>query len=445
MSEQAESWEGEIINSASPKGSSGGLAPEPQSGYWLCACVALLLSQPKHPAFGRSHVARERQPSNKLHDAAQHTAMSTSRDDLTRHRHVTPPSIFKGQPLTPPLTVEKLYTEAPRIIALFRQIQAGRATAGEPLKEFQLVQGEYEQIERTLLQDNVLSGHVRDKIRYDYDEDQYKLAIRMPTAVHELFLKGVEDGIQSQLRALCDGSDKKARFAQKIQPAGSTEIRFAPIDSSSKSKYEPDASFWHDDAQYPGVIIEVAYSQKKARLRRLADNYLLDSDANVRVVIGLDIAYSNESRKATLSVWRPQLFDTVDGPELRAEEVVSGEAFRDDGGNPVEHRGLRLRLSDFTCKELAREQLGDEDAEIWISGTQLCRYVERAESKVQRALRKDTLPKEVKKRKRSTTPSENIRDCDEANYVKEEESAAKRIAFRDSDYEDRSSTKSLSE
>lgn len=147
----------------------------------------------------------------------------------------------------------------------------------------------------------------------------------MPTAVHELFLKGVEDGIQSQLKALCDGSDKKARFAQKIQPAGSTEIRFAPIDTSSKSKYEPDASFWHDDAQYPGVIIEVAYSQKKARLRRLADNYLLDSDANVRVVIGLDIAYSNESRKATLSVWRPQLFDTADGPELRAEEVVSDE------------------------------------------------------------------------------------------------------------------------
>ncbi|KAF2844319.1 hypothetical protein T440DRAFT_523590 [Plenodomus tracheiphilus IPT5] len=138
-----------------------------------------------------------------------------------------------------------------------------------------------------------------------------------------------------------------------------TTTRFDASALCSKSKYEPDASFRHEDAQYPGVIIEVAYSQKKTRLGRLAENYLLDSDANVRVVVGLDIAYSKKSRKATLSVWRPQLFDTPDGPELRAVVVVVDEAFRNDEENPVNHPGIQLRLSDFTSEGLAREEIRD--------------------------------------------------------------------------------------
>ena len=85
------------------------------------------------------------------------------------------------------------------------------------------------------------------------------------------------------------------------------------------------ASFGHDDAQYPGVIIEVAYSQKKKHLGRLVENYLLDSDASVRVVVGLDIEYGKESRKATLSIWRPRLFETADGLELRAVEEAVDE------------------------------------------------------------------------------------------------------------------------
>jgi hypothetical protein len=42
---------------------------------------------------------------------------------------------------------------------------------------------------------------------------------------------------------------------------------------------------YHLRAQYPGIVIEVAYSQKKKRLRRLAEDYLLDSDVIVQVVV----------------------------------------------------------------------------------------------------------------------------------------------------------------
>ena len=146
---------------------------------------------------------------------------------------------------------------------------------------------------------------------YDYDAAHNQLLVRMPTAIHELFIARIEDAIHSQLKLIGEESSRAASFAKKIRPARSTEIRF-PIEDcelSRRSKYEPDASFWHEDAEYPGVIFEVAYSQKKKQLVRLAENYLLDSDANVQAVIGLDIEYGKKgSRKATFSVWRTCVF-----------------------------------------------------------------------------------------------------------------------------------------
>lgn len=150
----------------------------------------------------------------------------------------------------------------------------------------------------------------------------------MPTGVHELFIDGVEDAIRSQLKTIRSGGDKAAFFAQKVRPARSTEIYF-PVDNAlpgTRLKYELDASFWHKDARYPGVIIEVAYSQKRKRLARLAEDYLLDSNASVQVVVGLDIEYGKKgSRKATLSVWRTYVVITAEGNELRVVQEVADE------------------------------------------------------------------------------------------------------------------------
>lgn len=91
--------------------------------------------------------------------------MFISQVDGTKHHHVTPPSSIINQPLTPPLTDKKSFAEAVRVIALFRQIQAGTHTNQDPWIEFQLTQGEYGQIENTLRQDGALWGFVEDKIR----------------------------------------------------------------------------------------------------------------------------------------------------------------------------------------------------------------------------------------------------------------------------------------
>lgn len=151
----------------------------------------------------------------------------------------------------------------------------------------------------------------------------------MPKSVHELFLASVDSAIESELKLIRDGSDKAALFAQNVRQARSSEI-FFPVDDappSTRSKHEPDASFWHKDALYPGVIVEVSYSHKtNPKIARLAEGYLLDSDASVQVVVGLDIEYGKKrSRKATLSVWRTRTYDTVDGKELRVFQEVADE------------------------------------------------------------------------------------------------------------------------
>lgn len=80
-------------------------------------------------------------------------------------QHVTPPSSFTQQPLTPPPTDEKPSAEAHRVITLFRHFQAGRDTGGDTWAEFQLATEEFDQLQSTLKQDSVLSGFVKDKIR----------------------------------------------------------------------------------------------------------------------------------------------------------------------------------------------------------------------------------------------------------------------------------------
>lgn len=362
--------------------------------------------------------------------------MSATTENTAHLQQVTPPSSFIRDPLTPPLTNEKRFPGALRVLALFRQIKAGRHADELTWASFQLVPGEYEEIERVLKLDEDLGGFVDDKIHYDYDEERHRVFVRMPTETHEHFLEQVKDAIWSQVKALRDGTGKAAQFAKNVRSGGSSRIKYS---DSGKSKNEPDAIYVHREADYPGVIIEVAYTEKKKDLRRLAHKYILDSDANVQVVVGLDVEYGQKSsRKATLSIWRPQIFDTAEGPELRAVEEALDEAFRDANGNPTHHLGLRLRLSDFAHQDIVHNEMGNEDSEISISGAQLFEYLSEAEKRTQQYRPQGTkpLPPGVKKRQRSETPPEELASEDEAKFAEQEERAAKRAARDDNNYVD---------
>jgi hypothetical protein len=91
--------------------------------------------------------------------------MSIFQAAVMKHQNVTPPPSFTDHPLTPPSTAKKPFAEAHRVVALFKQIRAGTNAERDARTEFQLADGEYDQIESTLQQDDVLSGYVDEKIR----------------------------------------------------------------------------------------------------------------------------------------------------------------------------------------------------------------------------------------------------------------------------------------
>jgi hypothetical protein len=116
---------------------------------------------------------------------------------------------------------------------------------------------------------------------------------------------------------------------------------------------------------------------------------------------------------------------------------ISSQAFRDDQGNPTNHPGLRLQLSDFACKELIEDAIRDGGQEILLSTQQLCQYLTTAEDRVRgyRVGIKSSILPGVQKRKRSETPPERMASGDEAKYIEQEERAAKRMEDNDPNYE----------
>lgn len=162
---------------------------------------------------------------------------------------------------------------------------------------------------------------------YDYDPYKSRLTIRMPSPLHETFCAELVSEITSQLKVLQTGDGPLAEFARKIKHFASSRIDLPEVMDDGETEYsrrEPDASFGHHQAHYPGVIIEVCYSQKSREIPYLADDYILNTDGNVKVVVGLDIDYK-KSQRARLSVWRPEYVLNDGELEFRTAAVVEAE------------------------------------------------------------------------------------------------------------------------
>lgn len=141
------------------------------------------------------------------------------------------------------------------------------------------------------------------KHSFDYFPSIKRLVLRRNTKVHEQFLCSLSGRISEQLRLLSRGFGSAADFAKDIRCVGSATIR--PRDPEYGT-HDPDSSFQHRKSPLPTVIIEVAHSQKGGKLRTLADEYILGSDLEIRVVVGVDIEYSRNKR-ATFSIWRARM------------------------------------------------------------------------------------------------------------------------------------------
>jgi len=153
----------------------------------------------------------------------------------------------------------------------------------------------------------------------------------MPLNLHESFLQQVCSHIESQLdRFKKQSIDRNNNvdtilrtWAEKLVGDRSADIRLDLADiTPDRSKQSPDTSYAHRDAKFPGLVIEVSYSQKAKDLPKLADNYILGSNGNIKMVLGLDLDYKRGSSLAKAYVWRPK-FTSVEGDEGVVIEELS--------------------------------------------------------------------------------------------------------------------------
>lgn len=166
--------------------------------------------------------------------------------------------------------------------------------------------------------------------RYDYDSSSGTLTRRMPSHLHEVFLARVVEEIQTKLRGFADTEEGPSKaFAQNVKHNGSARLDLQSGTEGSQAiiRRQPDAMFKHRDAHWPGVIIEVSYSQKTRAIPHLADDYILETNGSVRVVIGLDVDY--KTKQGTISMWRPSYVQNEEGVlELEATQTLNKQVRR---------------------------------------------------------------------------------------------------------------------
>ena len=145
--------------------------------------------------------------------------------------------------------------------------------------------------------------------------------LRMPSRVHEILLASIASNIVQQLYLIAEEKSPASEFAQRIKQSRSSTVTYS---DPAYAINHPDDSFLYLNEEFPNVILEISYSQKRKDVARLADNYILGSDGNICVVVGIDIDYKDKS--ATLSMWRPQIqVNNAGEEELVAHQTVSNQ------------------------------------------------------------------------------------------------------------------------
>ncbi|OQN96689.1 hypothetical protein B0A48_17329 [Cryoendolithus antarcticus] len=342
--------------------------------------------------------------------------------------------ILSALPPSPPLSPKPSASRTVlRVLHHLRQLERGVIERRD--YTFHLSQQELADLHRRIEAIPRLQQYWTYKLRYDYDAGV--LTLRMPDAIHEIFIKRVETALQVSLLATAarleaSGTTEAAAELRRVFLSGNTTLNLQGVESSSQDsdntpviiRRSPDASFCHTSSgtNAPPLVVEVSYSQQKEALGYLADSYIVDSRHAIRCVLGFDLGYGRkkeQGREASVSVWRAG----VDGEGVgicRAD--VEGEVFRGDR-NGVDGV-LELTVADFLPSTLAAEFSDAVLKEpITIPFAHLAAFLTEAEATkaVPPAPAPSAAPTRFRKRKR--TPSEELSDTREESFARAEDDA----------------------
>lgn len=107
--------------------------------------------------------------------------------------------------------------------------------------------------------------------RYDYSPRAEQFVLRMPSTLRVFCVSSIVSEIDSQLeqRRTVENSANRV-FSTNIQPSGSVDLELLLDDDGNINKHTLDGSFWHSQAKWPGVVIEVVFSQSLKKLDHVA-------------------------------------------------------------------------------------------------------------------------------------------------------------------------------
>ncbi|KAK2606544.1 hypothetical protein N8I77_005286 [Diaporthe amygdali] len=211
----------------------------------------------------------------------------------------------------------------------------------------------------------------------------------MISACHEALIQSYTALINDWLNLVKAGSVESdgrrcstatSRVTKSVRGTGSAAIEFG----SRKGTYGPDQSYTFEDADFPSLVLEIAWSQTDDDLRRKARNYITWSKGAVRTVIAVslndiytridNLSKTRKIREEDLNRGAAKFFIyRSDLSTARTGEVLPGEdqLIRDVTGNLVPGTELRLSLEDFIPADEARETDGLENPELIVTAEQL--------------------------------------------------------------------------
>ncbi|KAI9860739.1 MAG: hypothetical protein M1813_005662 [Trichoglossum hirsutum] len=269
----------------------------------------------------------------------------------------------------------------------------------------------------------------------------------MPTTAHELITVRIVDEIKSsihQFSTQCVLPSALPAFLDVIENLSSSDI---PALNDSDHKRCPDAAFSHPDDQYPGIVIETSYSQRVRNVEKAADEYIMMSNGNIKMVICFDVEYRpNNQQVDTVSLWRPMRGQDQEGPFLCTECILDREPFRDATTKiPINpNRALTIPLNAFaaTTTLLAHSiPLTDHATTIvTIPFLALANHVTAAQEwDIRRRNLAGTMDPTIvgeRKRRRPSTPPETMTRGDERAWKRKERLSEKKAEDEDESWEE---------
>lgn len=369
----------------------------------------------------------------------------------------SPPQSRKGSPKEDePQSISSRY-----LFELVRRSSVGETTGlNDPWTNFSITQSEHQQFQEKIQsgseEERLVGSFFENGFRYDWEPETGTMSVRTPTPLHEIFLSSVIEEILRQIKGFCEQDEAVSDIIGKIKDWGSPSLLLEPPDSSSQDlevaskpiTRSPDGSLYYQgsESRYPPAVFEVSCSEKRKDLPYIADSYIVDSQHDIRTVIGLDIGFTQPtswsspskyfthsgvserkqdkgvSKLATISYWSS--FQDIDGDGDcvgSSQRLLEDEAFRTPAGLPLagsfEIPICALLPSEVTTS-LPRDHALTE-LYVNISYVRLSEMLEEAEGiheAIQQRKSEDIpIPKPTKWLKRKRTSQEVLSPGTEAN------------------------------